>query len=237
MHTTESKRKRKEALVVVGSVLLLILIFYSLNAFITKKNKAGLESNIKVVNNIESTDKTLGKLDSKVKIVMYSDFQCPACSGFSFYFSEVYKNIIEKYGEGSISLTFKHFPLISIHPNALLSAYSSEAAANQGKFWEMHDILFERQNEWANGLDAKSKIENYARELNLDMAKFISDRDSEEIQNRVKNSLTEAEELGLTHTPFVFINGFEIRNLVPDIEVIQSEIEEELQRLGVSPLN
>ncbi|MEA4910737.1 hypothetical protein SDC9_07769 [bioreactor metagenome] len=232
-HSSKGGKKKNNAVVVIGSILAIIVILFGLNYFISQKNK----NNTEVVDKVANNQTTMGDPDSKVKIVAYSDFQCPACAGFGIVFPEVYKNIIEKYGPTSLSLVYKYFPLTSIHPNALLAGYSAEAAGNQGKFWEMHDILFEKQSDWGNVLDAKSKIEGYARDIGLDMAKFISDRDSGEVQKIVNDSLTEAKKLGLTHTPFVFMNGLEMTNLSLSAEDIQNRIEQELERLNVSPIN
>lgn len=232
-HSSQYGKKRNNAVVVVGSLLTIIIVLFGLNYFISQKNKSDTQSVGKVAN----AQTTMGDLDAKVRIVSYSDFQCPACAGFGKVFPEVYKNIIEKYGPSSLALTYKHFPLTSIHPNAFLAAQSAEAAGNQGKFWEMHDILYEKQNDWGNAMDAKSKIEGYARDLDLDMARFILDRDSREVQKVVNDSLAETKKLGLTHTPFVFMNGLEMKDLRLSAEDIQSRIEAELQRLGVSPIS
>lgn len=232
-HSSKGGKKKNNTLVVIGSILAIIIVLFGLNYFISQKNK----NNTEVVSQVANVDTTMGELDAKVRVVAYSDFQCPACAGFARVFPEVYKNILDKYGPSSLSFTYKHFPLTSIHPNALLAGYSAEAAANQGKFWELHDSLFENQSDWGATLDAKSKIEGYARELDLDMAKFISDRDSGEVQKRVNDGLVESKKLGLTHTPFVFMNGLEMTRLSLSVDDIQNRIEEELERLNVSPIN
>ena len=137
-------------------------------------------------------------------------------------------NINSKYGSSTISLTFKYFPLVSIHSNALLSTYSAEAAKNQGKFWEMHDILFANIEEWGEARDAKSKIEGYARDMGLDMARFIQDRDSEVTKDIATNALREATKLALNHTPTIFLNGEELQNVPLSTEALQSIIEEKI---------
>lgn len=232
---THSKggKKKNNAVLVVGSILAIIIILFGLNSIISKKNKHNTEA----VNQVVGEHTTKGDLNAKVRIVAYSDFQCPACAGLAVVFPEAYERIVEKYGPSALSLTYKHFPLTSIHPSAVLAARSAEAAAMQGKFWEMHDVLFEKQSDWGTGLDAQSKIEGYARDLGLDMAKFITDRDGKEVEKIVNDAMIESQKLGLTHTPFVFMNGLEMTNLKLSAEDIQNRIEEELQRLGVSPIN
>lgn len=229
----QSGKSNKNILVTIFSILAVIVLLFGLNYFISKNNK----NNSELVGKVVGTETTKGDLNAAVRIVEYSDFQCPACAGFASVFSEVFNNINEKYGPSALSVTYKHFPLTSIHPNALLAGYSAEAAKLQGKFWEMHDKLFENQNEWGNAMDAGSKIEGYAKDLGLDMAKFIQDRDSKEVQKIVNDSLIEAKKLGLSHTPFVFMDGVEMENLQLSVEYIQEVIENRLQELGVSPLN
>jgi protein-disulfide isomerase len=78
-------------------------------------------------------------------LIEYSDFQCPACG---FYFP-LLKKLEEEFGE-NIAIVYRHFPLSSVHPNAKFAAYAAEAAGKQGKFWEMHDLIFTNQSEWSD---------------------------------------------------------------------------------------
>lgn len=231
-HQRHEKNKNKSAAVVIVSIIAIIAILFGLNSVLTKKNK----NNSVVVEKVSDSSYTMGDPNAKIKLIEYSDFQCPACKGFASVFPEVYSYINNKYGSSTLSLTYKYFPLISIHQNALLSAYSAEAARHQGKFWEMGAVLFEKQNDWENALDAKGKIEGYARDMGLDMAKFVQDRDSEETKNIVNAGLTEATKLGLDHTPFVFMNGMEMKDLRLDAKYIEGVIEAKLQELGVQPI-
>ena len=90
-------------------------------------------------------DRVKGNEEAGVVLIEYSDFQCPACG--SYY--PIVKALSEEFPE-ELLIVYRHYPLTNIHPNAFSAAKASEAAANQGKFWEMHDMLFERQAEWAN---------------------------------------------------------------------------------------
>jgi len=94
---------------------------------------------------ISEADHTKGNPDAAVKLVEYGDYQCPACAGVN----PAVNQVIENMGE-DIMLVYRHFPLVNIHPNALAAAYAAEAAAIQGKFWEMHDKLYENQQEWSS---------------------------------------------------------------------------------------
>lgn len=226
-HGSQNKKNSKSLLVVIVTLVIIMAALFGLNYFLSSKTK----NNSSIVEKVTDNNYTMGDPNAKIKIVEYADFQCPACSVFSAVFPEVFNYINSKYGSSTLSITYKYFPLVSIHGNALLSAYSAEAAKNQGKFWEMNHKLFETQNDWAEALDAKSKIEGYARDMGLDMAKFIQDRDSEATKNTVNAGLLEATKLGLTHTPFVFMNGEEMVDLQLTADYIEKAIEGKLKAL------
>ncbi len=226
------KNRKNGPLVVIITLIFIIAALFALNSFLSNKNK----KDTKVIQNISDNSYTMGDINAKIKIVEYSDFECPACAGFASVFGKAFEEINTKYGSSTLSLTYKYFPLISIHKNALLSAQSAEAAKMQGKFWEMSNMLFEKQDEWANTLDAKSKIEGYAREIGLDMTKFISDRDSESVKDIINKGLMEATKLKLSHTPFVFINGEEMKDFTLTKESIVKVIEDKMIQIGIMPI-
>ncbi len=143
-----------------------------------------------------------GNPDAAVTLVEYSDFQCPACGQFE----PIVSAVMEQYGD-QLSLEYKHFPLISIHPYAVPAARAAEAAAQQGKFWEMHDKLFENQSVWANSSNPQSYFIVYAEELGLDVTLFKRHLRSAMINDAVGAAFDEARTLGLTGTPSFFLNG------------------------------
>ncbi|MFH1751188.1 MAG: DsbA family protein [Candidatus Micrarchaeota archaeon] len=145
-----------------------------------------------------------GKSDAKITIVEYSDFQCPYCERF---YSLTYPSIITDWIDtGKAKIIFKHFPLNQIHPNAQKAAEATECANDQGKFWEMHDIMFENQ-----GAIQVTDLKKYAADLKLDTTKFNSCLDSGEKADKVNADLQEGIANGVTGTPSFFING---QNLV-----------------------
>lgn len=152
---------------------------------------------------ITETDWLKGNPEAKVTIVEYADYQCPACASYK----PVLSRLVEEYSE--VAVVYRHYPLITIHPNAFNAAKASEAAGKQDKFWEMHDVLFEKQTEWSEERNAKGKFFEYAEGLELDMDKFESDFDSSEVKERVEKNLIEAQALGLNSTPSFFVNGEE----------------------------
>ena len=225
-HSGSGKKEKSNGglLVIVISLIALIVILFSLNYFLSRGNK----KNATVVEKVVDNRYTMGDPNAKIKLVEYADFQCPACAQLSAIFPDVYSYINNKYGSTTLSLTYKYFPLVSIHQNALLSAYSVEAAKEQGKFWELHDVLFTKQSEWGEALDAQSKIEGYARDLGLDMSKFVIDRDSQKTKDTVSAALLEATKLQLDHTPTVFMNGVEMTDLSLSAPAIEKIIEDQL---------
>lgn len=145
------------------------------------------------------------KGEGELVLVEFSDFQCPACLAVQ----APLKQILAKY-EGKVKLVYRHFPLLSIHKNAQVAAYASEAADMQGKFWEMHDLLFDKQQEWGGLDDPKNKLIEYAQELELDVVKFESDLDSQEAKDRVSADLLAATRYRLSGTPTFFLNGVRV---------------------------
>jgi protein-disulfide isomerase len=230
-HGSNSNKNKKNGgglLFIAVSLLALVLVLFGLNYFLNRSSK----KNVNVIQKVVDNRYTMGDPNAKIKLVEYADFQCPACSQLSAIFPEVFNYINSKYGSTTLSLTYKYFPLISIHKNAMLSAYSTEAAKEQGKFWEMHDVLFAKQSEWSEALDAKSRIEGYAKDMGLDMTKFVLDRDSQNTKDIVNAALLEATKLQLSHTPTVFINGEEWVELSLSAESMEKFIENKINNVS-----
>jgi len=161
-------------------------------------NYAGTKANEGVV--LSSHIK--GNADAAVTLTEYSDFQCPACG--QFY--PVVKALLEQYGD-QIAFEYKHFPLITIHPHAMPAAKAAEAAGVQGKFFEMHDKLFENQDAWSKSATPQAFFVQYAEELGLDVDLFKQHMRSSMIEDTIKEQFNEAQDLGLTGTPSFFLNG------------------------------
>lgn len=147
---------------------------------------------------------TFGKVESKVKVVEYGDFQCNACQGYS----ETTEAVRKKYAD-KIDYQFRNLPLTSIHPNAFAGARAAQAAAKQGKFWEMHDLLYKYQNwaVWTTSSNPNTNFEQYANQLGLDIIKFKSDFASEETNGIINADIAAFEKTGQDKaTPTFFIN-------------------------------
>lgn len=153
---------------------------------------------------ISETDNTKGNKDAKIQIVEYSDFQCPACAS---YFP-ILRDVVKEFGN-HVYFSYRNFPIRSKHKNADASAYAAQAADRQGKFWEMHDLLFENQTSWASlDTDAAQVIfTQYANQLGLDTQKFMADMADRTLQKKVDNDLQSGLDSGVQGTPSVFVDG------------------------------
>ena len=152
---------------------------------------------------VSASDWIRGNRDSKVVLVEYSDFQCPACK----IFYSLLKDIQGKYGD-KLELVYRNFPL-SYHADAMLAAQAAGAAGKQGKFWEMHDMLFENQDIWAgqSNADAMKTFTSYALALDLNIDQFKNDLNSTEIKVKIEDDSQGGIESGIDATPTFFLNG------------------------------
>lgn len=147
-------------------------------------------------------DHIKGDPDSKTRLTMYTDFQCPACSSFAPYIDE----ILSEHGD-DIAFQFKHFPLSKIHEHAHQAAVAAEAAGQQGKFFEYHDILFAKQKDWSNSRDPMPLFVQYAEQLEIDTNTFLEHLDSTTLSDKVNEDFQQGRDLGITGTPTFYLNG------------------------------
>lgn len=148
-----------------------------------------------------------GSAGSGVLLVEYSDFQCPACA--SYY--PVVKRLSQRFGD-RLAVVYRHFPLKQIHRNAELAARAAEAAGSAGKFWEMHDLLFEEQGRWAKQSDPMETFLGYAKQLGLDAEGFQKNLRSSEVKKAVEEDRRSGFNAGVNSTPTFFLNGKKMTN-------------------------
>ena len=159
-----------------------------------------------------------GNPNAKIAIVEFSDFQCPFCGRVT----PTLRQVESEYGD-DVRIVFKHLPL-SIHPKAPAAHAASYAAQKQGKFWEMHDKIFENQRDLA-----EETFVRYAGELGLDVEQFKKDAASKEAKDAVQKDVAEASKLGVSGTPGFFINGRFLSGAQP-FPAFKSLIDAELGR-------
>jgi len=146
---------------------------------------------------VSSRDHIEGEIGAPVTLVEYGDYQCPHC-GHAF---PIVKRIQEAMGN-DLCFVFRNFPLSEVHPNAQAAAEAAEAAAAQGKFAEMHDIIFENQDR----LDPNDLL-GYAEHVGLDTKRFVSEMEAGDYAERVREDFMSGVRSGVNGTPTFFING------------------------------
>jgi protein-disulfide isomerase len=169
-------------------------------------------------------DPARGPADAKVTIVEFSDFQCPFCKR---YVDETLPLIASTYGD-KVRYVFRNFPIEQLHPQATQAAQAAACAADQGKFWEYHDLLFRNQG----ALDVDS-LKGYAGKLGLDQATFNSCVDSKKHAAEVQSDFDAGRTYDVTGTPTFFINGRKVVG-AQSFATLQKIIDEELQKAGAS---
>lgn len=207
---TEQQRRARRRLmkhIILWSSIILIIGVSVFGMFkLASRPAKDAGTTITTVDSINAGDWVKGNREAKVVLIEYSDFQCPACA---FYYPVLKKNS-EEFGD-KIAIVYRHFPLPQ-HQNAKPAAYAAEAAGQQGKFWEMHDIIFDNQNNWKDKKNPEEIFTGYASKLNLDLEQFKNVFSSKDIKKKIDNAYQTATRLGLNSTPTFFLNGKKIAN-------------------------
>jgi protein-disulfide isomerase len=160
-----------------------------------------------------------------ITIEEFGDYQCPPCGSLH----PVLKKLKSEFGP-RMRLVFFHLPLTQVHKNALDAAHAAIAAGLQGKFWEMHDKLYESQREWSEANSLRPYAANFANQLGLDVIRFARDMDSPQVEAVVLGDLRRANARSVNSTPTLFIDGQQIDNEKISLENLRLEL---LQRLNV----
>jgi protein-disulfide isomerase len=146
---------------------------------------------------VSAVDHTLGAVHAPVTIVEYGDFECPICKQTA----PGLRLLLERF-PGQVRLVYRHFPLEEVHPHALAAAEAAECAASQGKFWEMHDLLFANQDH----LKAK-QLQGYAERLELDVARYAAEMDEHVYLQRIREHIESGRLSHVRSTPGLYLNG------------------------------
>jgi protein-disulfide isomerase len=179
---------------------------------------------------VRPDSRTLGAADAPVTIVEFLDPECESCRAFS----PIVKKILKEY-DGKVRLVVRYMPL---HPNSILAATVTEAAGEQGKYWQMQEILFQRQSEWGerhgqpqpafSQPDVKTLFEKYAMELGLDVEKINSAIAQNRYAAKLERDKKDGQTLRVTRTPTFFVNGRLLARLGESD--LKSLIDEELKK-------
>lgn len=212
-------KEAKILLGIAGVVVVVLIAAGLLFGDTTPKDQADPE---RLVRADSQTLKAAG--EEKVVLVEFSDFQCPACGAAQ----PTVDRMLEQFKD-NVTFVYRHFPLRS-HQHAELAAMAAEAAAAQGKFWEMHNVLFEKQADWGNvklPLTAevvRQKFIDYATQLGLDVEQFTQALDNQTYLDRVSADRADGNAINITATPTFFVNGYQTQ--LSDLETtIQAELD------------
>ena len=165
-----------------------------------------------------------GNPQAVVTLIEYGDYQCPSCG----YYHPIVMELLRRYPE-QLKLQFHHFPLVQIHANAMAASLAAEAAGDQGKFWEMHDLLFENQRAWERSPNAIAYFESLAVRLGLNTTQFQQSFSSPATQERVLADVRRGRD-DVDGTPTFYINGRKVpSDPAPGLEDLARLIENSLK--------
>lgn len=170
---------------------------------------------------------THGPANAPVKLEEFGDFECPPCG----LFHPILIQMEEEFGD-KLHVTFREFPLVPTHQHALAAASAAEAAGLQGKFWEMHHMIYDHQKEWSKQFDVRPIFEGYAKQIGIDVDRFKKDVDSDAVANRIMQDGKRGHSMGVKGTPTVFINGREVNFENLPAEKLRVVIQNELRSAG-----
>jgi protein-disulfide isomerase len=187
----------------------------------------------KIITDGPIADQVYGTRDQKVVLIEYGDYQCPACG--TMY--EPTKQIVEKYKD-KVTFIFRNLPLTNIHPNALAASTAAEAAGLQGKFWEMHDKLYEAQESWSNvAVDQREAVfTGYASDIGLDVDQFKKDLSSTDIKAKINRDEAAAKGVGANSTPTFVLNGTKLESKdAVDAQALLAKVEDAIKQAYPEP--
>lgn len=210
----------KTVLIIGGIVLAIVAVIIMVSKYVAGNRPLASEALIR------DTSHFIGSAEAPVTLIEFGDFQCPSCGQAE----SIVRQIKTDYPD-QVKFVFRHYTL-PYHQHAAIMAQASEAAALQGKFWEMHDLIFDGQNTWSTLGNVEATIEGYAQQLSLDINQFKSDLRSQAVKDRVKADQRDGEALGVSGTPTFFLNGqklddYSYNNLKARIDQILTEATQE----------
>jgi len=170
-----------------------------------KKTDSGFTGDAtKIITQGPIADHVFGTQQQKVVLIEYGDYECPACGAI---YSAV-KDVATKY-QNDLTFIFRNFPLTTIHPNALAAAEVAEAAGLQGKYFEMHDKLYETQSAWSevSANDRGTYFQQYAQQIGLNITKYKQDLSSAQITDKINRDRETAGTFNVNGTPTFILNG------------------------------
>lgn len=217
----------------VCGVVLIGLVYFSKDSSVDVKSVDQLKIQPAAKKSGNIADHVFGKADSKVTLIEYGDYQCPGCG--SAYPN--LKEVTEKYKD-QLRFVFRNFPLTSLHPNALAASAAAEAAGLQGKFWEMHNKLYETQDNWKD-LNATQRTNYYsdlAKSLGINVDTFKKDLSNPNVSQKINFDVAVGKEKAkVTGTPTILLDGKDISSDIwSDQSKLDDTVSAELKANGIT---
>lgn len=204
----------------------IVLIFVGVAVFggNDKTNTTSSSKNSGLSNNVQ------GKGTTGVTVVEYGDYECPYCAAAA----PVVKAGVAEFGD-KIKFQFRNFPLVNLHRNAFAAARAAEAAALQGKFWEMHDALYDPSNNkaWTAASNPNPYFEQYAQQIGLNVNKYKTDFSSSQVNDTINADMDEGNRLKITGTPTFFINGKKVE-IQPNVDSFRKAVNDAIAQQSAS---
>jgi protein-disulfide isomerase len=211
----------QEAKFILGATIVTCILFVGAVFFLSQDKTSASNADINLLT--ADAKHSIFSSDAKVTITEFGDYQCPACARTS----PVLKQLLTEY-QGRVNFVYRHFPLPQ-HKNAISAINAAEAAGEQEKFWEMSDLLYQKQTSWSEPGNPRPVYIALARELGLDEVKFSLAIDSGKFQDIIQKDLQIARSLAVSGTPTIYINNSKF-NLTPSYQNLKNQIESELKK-------
>ena len=199
---------------------IIIIVFFGF-LFMQRNDEAAAPAN----KDAKPTNHVKGEGTANVNLTEYGDFQCPACAQ---YFPVV-EQVAAKY-EKEITFQFRHFPLVSIHPNAFAGSRAAEAAGKQGKFFEMYQLLYSNQDTWSGSNSPTKIFEGFANQLELNLEQYKKDFASTAVNDAINADMAAGNKLKAESTPTFVLDGKKIENPAPTVEAFSKIIDEAIAK-------
>lgn len=207
---------------ILGAILIITAVIFFVGIFFLGRQSSSTGSQQEAVQIDYTKGQKIGSDSARVKLVEFSDFECPACSAAEPFV----KKLLVSYPD-QLQFIYRHFPLPQ-HKFGRPAATLAETAGEQGKFWEMHDKLFETQSQWSGLSDPTVFFLGLARELNLDEEKVKQQLTEDSFKSKINEDIAEGQRLGVNATPTFFLNGRKL--ILKTFEDLNTDVAAELKK-------
>lgn len=187
----------KEETKIFISIIVVILLIFGGIIWYSKSSSSPADAGLL----IRPDSQKIEAPEAKVVVVEFGDYQCPACGTAH----PLVKQVLQDY-RGKVTFVFRNFPLPQ-HQYAIIAAEAAEIAGDQGKFWEMYDILFEHQDEWVNSKSPKDLFARYAKNIGMNVDEFVKSLDNNKYSDKIQRDKNDGGSLSVNATPTFFVNG------------------------------